>query len=83
MSLYIDNTADPVAILQARNLDCVPKHFVRVAVDPGMHRRNARNWIEKNLTGRYCIAKSYYAFEDPSEATMFALILTDFSNWKF
>lgn len=77
MSLYIDNTVDPLAVLkEGRELSVCPWHFVKVKCEL---TRTARVWIWKNLTGRFHVCQAFVAFEDPSEASMFALIVDQFS----
>ena len=77
MSLYINNIVDPLAVIkEGRELSTCPRHFivVRCALT-----RPARNWVWKNLTGRFTVQADFVAFEDPAEATMFSLIQDQFA----
>ena len=77
MTLAIDNTVDPLAVIkEGRELSTCPVHFVVVKCDM---TRTARNWVWKNLTGRFTVQPNFVAFEDPAEATMFGLIQDQFA----
>ena len=77
MSLYIDNTVDPLAVIkEGRELSTCPWHFVKVKCDKP---KSARNWVWKNLTGRFTAQADFVAFEDPAEASMFGLISDQFA----
>lgn len=81
MSLYLNNTIDPIAAVGGRELSYVPRHFTRIRINPNSKHQQAKNWIWKNLTGRFSIRqRGYYAFESPAEATMFSLIASNFVN---
>lgn len=81
MSLYLDNNIDPVAAAGGRELPYVPRHFTRVRVEPSTRHQQAKSWIWKNLTGRFSMKqRGYYAFEKSSEATMFMLIMPEFTK---
>lgn len=74
MSLYIDNIIDPLAVIkEGRELSFSPQHFVRMPINQN-NTKAIKDWIWKNLVGRFCITTLFVAFEDPSEASMFALI---------
>lgn len=78
MSLYIDNIVDPLSVIKAgRELSTCPIHFVVVKCDM---TKTARNWVWKNLTGRFTVQPNFVAFEDPAEATMFGLIQDQFAE---
>jgi hypothetical protein len=81
MSLYIDNTVDPLAALpNGRELPTSPRHFVKIQLSAMIDAKIARDWIWKNLNSRFYIRQSQCAsFEDPSEASMFALIKDQFA----
>ena len=80
MTLYIDNEIDLLATLQnGRELDQSPIHFVKIPLNGLVDVKLARDWIWKNLKGRFYIRQNKYAsFEDPTEASMFALIKDQF-----
>jgi hypothetical protein len=81
MSLYIDNTVDRLAALpNGRELSTSPRHFVKIQLTAMIDAKIARDWIWKNLNSRFYIRQSQCAsFEDPSEASMFALIKDQFT----
>lgn len=81
MSLYIDNTLDLLATLHnGRELDFSPKHFVKIPLTAMVDVKVARDWIWKNLSARFYIRQNHCAsFEDPGEASMFALIKDQFT----
>lgn len=81
MSLYIDNKLDPLAVLpNGRELSTSPRHFVKIPLTAMIDAKIARDWIWKNLTARFYIQQNHYAsFEDPGEASMFALIKDQFT----
>lgn len=77
MTLAIDNTVDPLAVLkEGRELSTCPRHFITINCSKPAQ---ARNWIWKNLTGRFTTQENYVGFEDPSEASMFAMICDQFA----
>ena len=77
MTLAIDNTVDPLSVLkEGRELSTCPRHFVVIKCS---NSSAARSWIWKNLTGRFSAQKDFVAFEDPEEASMFAMIRDQFS----
>jgi hypothetical protein len=84
MSLYRDNSVDPIGVLnQGRELSVCPVHFYKIT--GGQYKTNSqireiRSWIWKHLSGRFSISADFVAFEDPSEASMFALIKDQFDN---
>ena len=84
MSLYRDNNIDPVGVLnEGRELSVCPVHFSMIAAGPyktNSQIREIRSWIWKHLSGRFSISADFVAFEDPSEASMFALIKDQFDN---
>ena len=77
MSLYIDNVIDKNSILEnSRQLLTLPSHFVTMKLS--INTSAARDWIWKNLTGRFFISYEIFGFEDPAEASMFALVADQF-----
>ena len=87
MSLYRDGIVDPIAAAGGRQLDYLPPHFSCIKLpDYFWDTSVIRNWIWTNLSGRFMVgyrhsiqnsvdANLVAAFEDPSEATLFALML--------
>lgn len=94
MSLYLDLTVDPVAALDKRQLNFLPKHFHAVLLDVDFYlNTNAiKNWIWCHQSGRFYLGnrnkiidnKIAYeliaAFEDSSEAIMFSFMLPALKN---
>jgi hypothetical protein len=83
MALYIDNITDPLALLKdGRELDVAPHHFIRIPIrtKSKMTYRPAHNWIWKNLVGRFSAGENFFAFEDPAEASMFAIVCDRFTT---
>lgn len=77
MSLYIDNVIDKNSILEnSRQLLTLPSHFVTMKLS--INTSAARDWIWKNLTGRFYMSFGIIGFEDPAEASMFGLIADQF-----
>lgn len=77
MTLAIDNTIDPLSVLkEGRELSTCPRHFVVIKCS---NSSAARSWIWKNLTGRFSTQMDFVAFEDPTEASMFAMIGDQFN----
>lgn len=77
MSLAIDNIVDLLSVLkEGRELSTCPKHFVVIKCNKTIQ---ARNWIWRNLTGRFSVQPNFVGFEDPSEASMFAMIQDQFA----
>lgn len=87
MHLYLDGTINPIAALQKRECKELPLHFTSVKLpEETWNLKPYKEWIAKNLSGRYFVGerfvfkndyavKEYVAsFEEPGEATMFALI---------
>lgn len=86
MSLYLDNEIDPVALHKnGRQLDYVPVHFVmainmkKTALDTAA----VAAWIWTHQMGRFSLANNAVSFEDPAEASIFALMSDQFVNDNF
>jgi len=86
MSLYLDNQIDPPALHKnGRELDYVPAHFVqainmkKVSLDIA----RVRTWIWTHQMGRFSLANTAVSFEDPAEASIFALMSDQFVNDQF
>lgn len=86
MSLYLDNEIDPLALHKnGRELDYVPVHFVQ-AIDMkkvSLDIASVRKWIWTHQMGRFSLANMAVSFEDPAEASIFALLSDQFVNDKF
>ncbi len=85
MGLYLDGEVDMLALCGGRELDYLPWHFTKIKLDNAIHSKEARDWIWKNLSGRFTLLSQiiythqyyedsrYAGFEDPTEATAFML----------
>lgn len=93
MSLYIDEIVDPIAAMDGRELDFIPRHFHSVVILPVIYNMQPiRNWIWKNLHGRFCltsrirvvnnqmISDNVACFEDSGEAIMFSFMMPNFKS---
>lgn len=83
----MDGVADPIALSGNRELESMPWHFTVVTLNNKTDVRKAREWVWKNLTGRFSTdGPSYrftyrsgqgynarFGFEDPLEASAFIL----------
>lgn len=85
----MDGIADPIALSGNRELEIIPWHFTVVTLRNRTDPRRAREWIWKNLTGRFSSNVPHYTFyrrningdlsstqigfEDPLEASAFIL----------
>lgn len=79
MTLSIDNKIDPIAVIgEGRQLSTCPFHFVQIKFI-GEHK-NVKSWIWENLTERFYINYDLAAFENPAEASMFAMVKDQFNN---
>ena len=69
---------DPLVWFGKREVEVVPKHFVRTT---SPETRDSKNWVITSLKGRYGTIRinhtlswgSYFCFEDPAEAMMYEL----------
>jgi len=79
MTLSIDNTLDPLSVInEGRRLGTCPFHFVKIS-----HKGNektVRSWIWKNLSDRFFLNEDIGGFENPAEASMFAMIKDQFTD---
>lgn len=77
MPLAIDNKVDPLSVIkEGRELSTCPRHFVVIKCE---NTRAARKWVWQNLVGRFTAQANFVGFEDPSEASMFAMIRDQFA----
>lgn len=85
---------NPLAVFGLRELDHCPPHFTSVDFDPKVNEKVISDWIWTNLEGRFYFGDYYYkkedntvhfckraAFEQPGEASMFALILDQINQF--
>lgn len=81
MTLYIDNKIDPLAIIEnGRELSSPISHFVCVSISNIAKTRKVKDWVWKNLEGRFNMTEDCICFEIPEEASMFALIRDQFKQ---
>jgi hypothetical protein len=82
------NEVNPLAVFGLRRVDHCPPHFSPVRFDIKVQEKIITDWIWENLDGRFYFGEYYYedpngsfnsqkmaAFEEPGEASYFALIL--------
>lgn len=91
MNLYIDGKVNKIAAAGGRQVNCLPYHFESIKII-GYNESQIKNWIWKNLNGRFYLGPKYKiengsviyehvaAFEDPAEATMFVLMAETISE---
>jgi hypothetical protein len=89
------NEANPLAVFGLRRVEHCPPHFTRITFDPLAPEKSITDWIWVNLSGRFYINDEYYttetgisvqrmvAFEQPGEASMFALTLDQINKHDF
>lgn len=81
MTLSIDNKIDPLSVInQGRQLDICPFHFVRISFTGD--QKAIKAWVWGNLADRFFLNKNIAAFENPAEASMFAMIKDQFTDYK-
>lgn len=81
---------NPLNVQGIRVMTFCPPHFTKFYFDRKVHEKDIRNWIIENLSSRYYYGdnvdpetgnyRCMVAFEEPSEATMFALSLNVFNK---
>lgn len=89
------NEANPLSVHQLRRIDFCPPHFTPVLFDLATQEKTISDWIWENLEGRFCLIDYYQpsengghsmqkmaAFEQPGEASYFALILNTVNSYN-
>lgn len=87
---------NPLAVFGLRKLDHCPPHFTRVEFDCRVSVKEISDWIHANLEGRFFLGDTYSpsedsntkmskcaAFENPGEASYFALQLDQINSYKY
>lgn len=87
---------NPLAVFGLRELEHCPPHFTTVDFQLRCGQKVITDWIWSNLSGRFWLGEYYYkdennlvqtirraAFEQPGEASMFALILDQINKNDF
>jgi hypothetical protein len=81
------NEANPLNVFGLRRVDHCPPHFTQIFFDTYVTEKVFTDWIYEHLTGRFFYGDWYadsngkttasrcVAFEEPGEASMFALIM--------
>lgn len=82
------NEINPLAVFGLRRVDHCPPHFSPVRFDIKVNEKQITDWIWEHLDGRFYFGEYYYdsgngafasqkmaAFEEPGEASYFALVL--------
>jgi len=81
MTLSIDNNLDPLSVIkEGRQISTCPFHFVQITFNGDV--KTVKSWIWKNLSTRFFINDKIAAFENPAEASMFAMIKDQFADQK-
>jgi hypothetical protein len=92
-----DGKPNPLNVHGLRQLDHCPPHFELVSFELRANRKEISDWIWENLEGRFWFDDYYFvnessgavemetcaAFEIHSEASMFAICLSQFNDYKF
>ena len=86
---------NPLNVFGMRRLDHCPPHFTEVKFDLKTNLKRITDWVYENLEGRFYADDSYteidgrvqmqkcLAFENPAEASYFALFLDKINSWEF
>lgn len=82
------NEVNPLSVFGLRRVDHCPPHFVTVPFDLRVNEKAVSDWIWEHLSGRFYYGDFYteldsgalhgqklVAFEEPSEASYFALMI--------
>jgi hypothetical protein len=90
------NQVNPLTVFGLRQLEHCPPHFTSVDFDLRSKDKTICDWVWANLTGRFWYGRHYYkdaennvhqccriGFEEPGEASMFALILDTINKHEF
>jgi hypothetical protein len=84
---------NPLNVMGIRQLAHCPPHFERVEFDIKVTEKQIADWVWENLDGRFWIGDTYckkntntimqkcVAFEQPAEASYFALFLDKINTW--
>lgn len=81
MTLSIDNKIDPLSVIcEGRQLSTCPFHFVQITFKG--EERTVKSWIWENLSDRFFLNNRIAAFENPAEASMFAMVKDQFADYK-
>jgi len=91
-----DGCPNPLTVHGLREVDSCPPHFIKIQFELRSSRKHIYDWIWENLEGRFWFGDIHYvtddknlsmescaAFENPGEASMFALCLTDINNYNY
>lgn len=86
---------NPLNVHGLRQLSHCPPHFVEIIFELRTSTKQITDWIYENLESRFFIGDVYYqtqggsvamstqvAFENPGEASMFALMLDQINNYN-
>lgn len=82
------NEVNPLSVFGLRRMEHCPPHFSPVRFDIRVNEKQITDWIWENLDGRFYVGDHYsesgngnfisqkmVAFEEPGEASYFALVL--------
>lgn len=89
-----DGVPNPLTVHGLREVDHCPPHFIKVQFELRGSKKSITDWIWENLEGRFWFGDMYYvsdfgtlsmdscaAFEQPGEASMFGLCLTEINSY--
>lgn len=86
---------NPLNVMGLRKLNHCPPHFERVEFDIKVQEKQIADWVWENLDGRFWIGDTYrkensntvmqkcVAFEQPAEASYFALFLDKVNAYHY
>ncbi len=87
---------NPLAVFGLRRVEHCPPHFTPVEFDARTTDKDIADWVYTNLLGRFYIGDRYFqtdqggthmikcaAFENPGEASYFALQLDQINNHQY
>ena len=90
------NEVNPLAVFGLRRVDHCPPHFTKIFFNSYTSEKTYTDWIHEHLTGRFFYGDWYeetetgknsvskcLAFEEPGEASMFALVLDTINKSPF
>lgn len=85
---------NPLNVFGLRRVSHCPPHFERVVFDIKTTEKKISDWVFENLAGRFWLGDVYdntaggstiqqkcVAFEEPSEASYFSLLLDSVNRW--
>jgi hypothetical protein len=87
------NEVNPLTVFGLRRMDHCPPHFIPVLFDLRVAEKQISDWVWEHLSGRFyygdfytelsngtLTAQKMFAFEEPGEASYFALMIDTVNN---